>query len=68
MIWELQRDGKRVFEPFTKKMLLQEMIIDLVEMYLDGKIDQATFLALKMKLKEEGEISSEKRPDVSFRL
>ena len=58
LIWEVKMDGKRVFEPVTKKMLLQEMVIDLVEMYLDGKIDQATFLALKMKLKEEEERSN----------
>lgn len=53
MIWEVKREGKRLFEPVTEKMILGEMVIDLVEMYLDGKIDKITFLTLKDKLTED---------------
>lgn len=53
MIWEEEDGGQRVFVPVTKEMILEEMAIDLIEMFLDGRIDQATFHRLKEKIKDQ---------------
>ena len=53
LVWEVESGGKRTFHPVTKEMVLREMMLDLVEMYLDGDIDPETYSRMRSKIEKQ---------------
>jgi len=52
-IWEMDKEGTRRFYSVSREMVVDELILDLVEMFLDGRINETRFQVLKKKLLEE---------------
>jgi predicted transcriptional regulator len=47
MIWEVENGSGPGYELITRERLIEEMLLDLVDRFLNGEIDQSTFLHLK---------------------
>jgi hypothetical protein len=53
LIWEVE-NGKGIgYELITRERLLEEMLLDVVESFLKGEIDQSTFIRMKEWIEEE---------------
>jgi predicted transcriptional regulator len=53
LIWEVENGNGIGYEVITRKRLIEEMLLDLVERFLKGEIDQTTFMRLKSWMEEE---------------
>ena len=57
LIWEVENGNGIGFEYITRERLVEEMLLDLVDKLLKGKIDQGTFMRIKTWLEEREENS-----------
>jgi predicted transcriptional regulator len=53
LIWKMKKEGVITFQPVTKQMILDEVMLDIIQMLIDKRIDQQTFLILKKQIEEE---------------
>jgi len=56
LIWEVENGNGIGYELITRERLLEEMLLDVVESFLRGKIDQSNFIRLKEWIEEEKRI------------
>jgi predicted transcriptional regulator len=49
-IWRIKEKGRVTFEKVTAEGIKERMLLDLALMYLDGRIDEPTFLRLKERI------------------
>jgi predicted transcriptional regulator len=49
-IWRVRENGKVTFEKVTAEGIRERMLLDLALMYLDGRIDETTFLRMKERI------------------
>ena len=57
LIWEVENGNGVCYEYITRERLVKEILLDLVERFLKGEIDQATFLNIKRWLDDNNENS-----------
>ena len=57
LIWEIENGNGVFYEYITRERLVDEILIDLVERFLRGNIDQRTFLNIKRWLDDNREDS-----------
>lgn len=55
LIWEVENGNGICYEYITKEKLVNEIILDLVERFLKGEIEQTTFLKIKQWLDDNEE-------------
>ncbi|MDG6223989.1 MAG: ArsR family transcriptional regulator [Candidatus Thermoplasmatota archaeon] len=52
-IWEVENGNGIGLEVITRKRLIEEIMLDIIERFLKGDIDQNTFMRLKSWIEEE---------------
>ena len=55
LIWEVENGNGVCYEYITRERLVNEILLDLVERFLKGEIDQTTFLNIKRWLDDNRE-------------
>ncbi len=53
-IWRIRENGRTTFEKVTAEGIRERMLLDLALMFLDGKIDEPTFLMMKERIEKSG--------------
>jgi hypothetical protein len=53
-VWRIKENGKVYFEKVTVEGIKERMLLELALMFLDGRMDEATFLRMKGKIEKGG--------------